>query len=48
MNGIDNLKLKMMSLGIETGVREADVAHAFKELARIVNGWLDQAINANI
>ena len=48
MNGIDNLKLKMMSLGIETGVNEADVTHAFKELARIINGWLDQAINANI
>jgi len=29
MNGIDNLKLKMMSVGIETGVREPDVAHAF-------------------
>ena len=48
VNGIDNLKLKMMAIGIETGVKETDVALAFKELARIINGWLDLAINANI
>jgi hypothetical protein len=41
LSRIDNLKLKMMSVGIDAGVKEADIALAFKELARIINGWLD-------